>query len=649
MSNERKSVQSMGLRITLSLSFLAALVSASYLLSEERISATKFVSDVMNNMGRQQMLAQRIALLSRSMIDSPYPSARNVFQEELLSLATALEKDHSDLIQGGLSKKLPKAALAKVQSVYLNEPYFLERDITRLISSARNFAESTPEDMTSENPYYLFVNSLAQSDQLVKALNLVVSYYQQECDRVIHRAIFLGRVQLGLYFMAFLGMVLFIFRPMTKRLRGEMRELEDINDALGEHTQKLSQSNKKLKDKESALMEIMEDLAVQKKKLQDEVGERVKAQKTAQKYLDIAGVMFVLVDRDNVVKLINKKGCEILELPENEIVGKKWIENFIPDTQKELAVFTTDQIMRHGAATSEHSENAVLTKSGTERLIAWHNTPVRNDADEIVGTLSSGEDITERRAAEMKQAQLLEQLERVNAELSAFSHVVSHDLKAPLRGIGSLASWIASDYADKFDKEGKENMSLLIGRVKRMHDMIDGLLQLAKIGRAEGVKTETDLKALLTEIVDLLAPPKHIRIHLPDKLPTIVADPTRMQQVFQNLLSNAVKYMDKPKGEITVGCGEDDEFWHFNVQDNGPGIDGKYFQKIFEIFQTLAPRDSYESTGIGLSLVKKIVETYGGKIWIDSKVGEGSTFFFTISKSSPTKGPHAEQTADTAR
>jgi signal transduction histidine kinase len=111
-----------------------------------------------------------------------------------------------------------------------------------------------------------------------------------------------------------------------------------------------------------------------------------------------------------------------------------------------------------------------------------------------------------------------------------------------------------------------------------------------------------------------------------------VVDPTRIQQVFQNLLSNAIKYMDKSDGRIVVDWREDEQFWHFSVQDNGPGIDKKHFDKIFQIFQTLAPRDAYESTGIGLTLVKKIVETYGGKIWLDSELKKGTTFFFTLSK-----------------
>jgi signal transduction histidine kinase len=131
-------------------------------------------------------------------------------------------------------------------------------------------------------------------------------------------------------------------------------------------------------------------------------------------------------------------------------------------------------------------------------------------------------------------------------------------------------------------------------------------------------------------VIDLLAPPSNIVVSVENPLPTIMAERTRIQQVFQNLLSNAIKYMDKPEGKIRIACGAEGTHWKFSISDNGPGIESRHFEKIFQLFQTLAPRDRVESTGVGLTLVKKIVEMYGGRVWIVSKVGEGSTFFFTL-------------------
>jgi PAS domain S-box-containing protein len=241
-------------------------------------------------------------------------------------------------------------------------------------------------------------------------------------------------------------------------------------------------------------------------------------------------------------------------------------------------------------------------------------------------------DITESKKAEALRNQLLEQLAGANQELKDFAYVVSHDLKAPLRGIETIADWIATDYADKLDDDGKKQLHLLANRVDRMHNLIDGILQYSRIGRVEEEKVQINLNELVPEIIDMLAPPENIAITVENELPTITYELTRVTQVFQNLLSNAVKYMDKPKGQIKVGCVEENGFWKFSVADNGPGIEEKHFEKIFKIFQILAPRDESESTGIGLTIVKKIVELYKGKIWVESKVGEGSTFFFTLPK-----------------
>ena len=235
-----------------------------------------------------------------------------------------------------------------------------------------------------------------------------------------------------------------------------------------------------------------------------------------------------------------------------------------------------------------------------------------------------------RKRAEEKQAQLLKQVEAANQELADFAYVVSHDLKAPLRAIDSLAKWLAADYQDKFDDEGRKQLNLLLGRVKRMHDLIDGILQYSRAGRIREEAVEVDLAELVPALIDLLSPPPHIRVTVETPLPAVVIEPTRISQVLQNLLSNAIKYMDKPQGLIRVGCTEDGGFWKFYVRDNGPGIDEKDRERAFQLFQTLKPRDQADSTGVGLAVVKKAVEMYGGRVWIESKLGEGSTFHFTL-------------------
>ena len=240
-----------------------------------------------------------------------------------------------------------------------------------------------------------------------------------------------------------------------------------------------------------------------------------------------------------------------------------------------------------------------------------------------------------RRAGKQRD-RLLREIEGANEELKNFAYVVSHDLKAPLRAISSLADWLSTDYADKFDEPGKEQMRLLISRVRRMDGLIDGILLYSRVGRVKETKVAVDLGQLVPEVIDSLAPPANITITIENSLPTLITEPTRIQQVFQNLLSNAIRYMDKPEGKIRIACSIDESHWKFSVTDNGPGINQQHFDKIFQLFQTLAPRDRVESTGVGLALVKKIVEMYGGRVWVESTVGEGSTFFFTLPRTSTT-------------
>jgi PAS domain S-box-containing protein len=242
-------------------------------------------------------------------------------------------------------------------------------------------------------------------------------------------------------------------------------------------------------------------------------------------------------------------------------------------------------------------------------------------------------DVSVRKQAEARQARLIHELESANEELKNFAYVVSHDLKAPLRAIGSLADWISADQSDKLDADGKEHLRLLTQRVRRMDSLIDGILQYSRVGRVRETLADVDVNEIVNEALAMLAPPPHIRVEVAPDLPVLHAERTRILQLFQNLLSNAIKYLDKPEGLIKVDCVEHDQDWEFSVSDNGPGIEPRHFKRIFQLFQTLVPKDRVESTGVGLALVKKIVELYGGRVWVESQPGVGSTFFFTLPRS----------------
>jgi signal transduction histidine kinase len=237
-----------------------------------------------------------------------------------------------------------------------------------------------------------------------------------------------------------------------------------------------------------------------------------------------------------------------------------------------------------------------------------------------------------RERAEERQAQLARELEEANRELEQFAYVVSHDLKAPLRGVDSLAKWLVQDVGDRLGPEAAEHLRLMRDQTERMRSLIDGILQYSRAGRSREERTAVDLATAVPEVIELLAPPAHVRIEIESQLPTVTAEKTRLEQVFANLISNAVKYMDKPQGLVRVGCADDGDYWRFWVGDNGPGIAPEDHERIFGLFQTGQPREAVDSTGIGLSVVKRVVTMFGGRVWLDSRPGLGTTFFFTWPK-----------------
>ncbi len=333
-------------------------------------------------------------------------------------------------------------------------------------------------------------------------------------------------------------------------------------------------------------------------------------------------------DLNSVYLLCNESYAEDLGITPDEIKGKTDYDYYPRDLADK---YKTNDLRVIESCKREESEESYVHE-GKKVYVRTSKSPVRDEDGNVIGIFGIFWDITARKIAEKSQSQLLEQLEKANQELKDFAYIVSHDLKAPLRGIKTLAGWMLTDYADKLDEDGKEQLNLLSSRVERMHNLIEGILQYSRIGRMEEECVKVDLNKLVTDIIDMLVPPENITITIENQLPVIVCEQTRIAQVFQNLLSNAIKYMDKPQGRIKIGCVEEEGYWKFSIADNGPGIEEKYFNKIFQIFQTLSTRDEYESTGIGLTVIKKVVELYGGRVWIESKVGEGSTFLFTLSK-----------------
>jgi signal transduction histidine kinase len=244
--------------------------------------------------------------------------------------------------------------------------------------------------------------------------------------------------------------------------------------------------------------------------------------------------------------------------------------------------------------------------------------------------------VAENKAEEL--ARLTRELERRNRELDQFAYVASHDLKAPLRGIGNLSGWLEEDLGDQLDDKCRKHLELLRGRVNRMEALIDALLAYSRAGRKQAQPEAVDVRGLLDEIIDLLAPGEGVDVAIVSVMPTFVTTRILLQQVFHNLIDNALKHGRAQSCRIEVGASDAGEFYEFWVKDEGPGIAARYQGKIWEIFQTLRARDKVEGTGIGLALVKKIIEQQGGVVGVDSAPDKGARFYFLWPKHVEVRG-----------
>ena len=224
------------------------------------------------------------------------------------------------------------------------------------------------------------------------------------------------------------------------------------------------------------------------------------------------------------------------------------------------------------------------------------------------------------------------QLQSANKELTDLAYISAHDLKTPLRGIGQLATWLRQDYSKILDSTANEQIELLIGRVKRMDNLVDAMLLYTGLNRNEIKKQNTDLNAIVNTVTNSLKTIKGASIELKTPLPRVLIDKEHAILLFESLVENGLRYNDKFKKNVAISAMEQPEEWQIQISDNGNGIEAKYQDQIFQIFKTLTSDYSHETTGIGLAVAKKIVELHGGKIEMDSTPGRGTTISFNLPK-----------------
>ncbi len=413
-------------------------------------------------------------------------------------------------------------------------------------------------------------------------------------------------------------------------------EIAQLAATLTEKWTLAKRASMKTDELEKMVEERTHELETTNKQIQKEIAERKRAEEALRQSEERLKVLFeyapdaiFLTDTKGNFVDGNKTAEEMVGYAKEELIGKNLFETgLLLEEQLPKAAKHLEEIAK-GKPTGP-DEFTLKRKDGSYVTVEIRTFPVRI-GNQILG-LGIARDITERKKSEFSQNELIEKVDKINRELNDFASIVSHDLKAPLRGIKTLANWILADCADKLGDQANEQINLLLDRVERMYNLIEGALQYSRLGQTKGKQIQVNLNKFVPEIINMVVPPENITVTIENELPVIECDETQIMQVFQNLLSNAIKYMDKPQGWIKVGCVEQDGFWKFSVADNGPGIEEKHFEKIFKIFQALPTSPRFEGTGVGLTITKKIVELYNGKIWVESKVGEGSTFFFTLPK-----------------
>lgn len=252
--------------------------------------------------------------------------------------------------------------------------------------------------------------------------------------------------------------------------------------------------------------------------------------------------------------------------------------------------------------------------------------PVFDAFGRVEGIAVVAFEVTEQVRARKRSEALATALEVTNRDLDQFAYVASHDLKAPLRGIATLSEWIEEAVSSHVSGETQQQMDLLRGRVRRLEALIDGILDYSRAGRVRSKLELVDVGALLAECRDLLAPPAEATIEIRSDMPTLLTERVPLQQVFMNLIGNALKHAGRQDVRIELGCADMGTAYDFAVRDDGPGIPAQFHERIWGIFQTLKPRDRVEGTGIGLSVVKKLVESRGGQVSVESEPGAGATF-----------------------
>ena len=360
-----------------------------------------------------------------------------------------------------------------------------------------------------------------------------------------------------------------------------------------------------------------------------DISARKRMEERFRQVVEAAPNAMVMVDKSGLIEMVNTQAELIFGYSRSELLGQS-IDCLLPERfrhhhpQHRDAFFSDLQPRAMGVGRDLFGRR----KDGSEFPVEVGLNPIQTE--DGIKVLSAITDISARVQASAKLAEHHKELERSNKELATFAYIASHDLKSPLRGIFQISQWIEEDLGNGDSASIPSHMNLLRGRLRRMEHLLDDLLAYSRAGRMEGGMSQISLGALAQNVFEMQAPPDGFTLTLGDDLPTFTTLATPLEQVLRNLFSNAIKHHDRPSGILNLDwCIHDNNHYQFTVSDDGPGIPPQYHERVFGMFQTLRPRDEVEGSGMGLALIKKIVENYGGFTKIQSDGIRGTSVHFT--------------------
>ena len=335
-------------------------------------------------------------------------------------------------------------------------------------------------------------------------------------------------------------------------------------------------------------------------------------------------------DLDGYIMECNQAYAEMLGYTREELRGIRF-QDLTPSKWHALNADFVRLVMDQGYPNVFEKE--YVKKDGAVFPVSLRSWRINDKAGKPVGIWSIVRDITERKRAEEDLRELKDALEGRVAELDAFAYSVSHDLKEPLRAIEAFGSFVLEDYGDRLDEQGREYLARLAAASVRMQRLIDDLLALSRASR-HSRPSRVDIGPILREVVEWMRPQiegRSATVEVEERLPDVAADSTQVEQIFRNLIGNGLKFNQSERPHVRVGFkGKEGRMGVLYVQDNGIGIEPQYHERIFGMFQRLHRREEYDGTGAGLAIVKRVVEYLGGRIWVESEAGAGSTFFVAL-------------------